>query len=295
MLGQIHEQLKSLPNAIYETMPNTNALQNCTQNVALCTAGDGGIKPTVMIKPKNNTQRSSETIDEIRQIGNDIMVRDVKNISGGGIVLTCETANETMKVKQLVLQQTNDKYEVQLPTIKKPRIKISNVLGTHTGTDVLNEIKTKNEPLRNADIKILKFNAKRNDNTNGQKTNDIIAEVDGTTFDACMRTRRVCIGWHSYNVTEHLYLKRCYKCCGFSHVASDCKHHVACSKCAGTHKAAECDGSSFKCVNCTIANEKYGLNLDTSHHAWSKNCSILNRRLKKLKDNIQYNVNTTGT
>lgn len=54
ILGQIHEQLKMMLNAVHEVMPNINALQNGTSNVAsyASVVGDGGIKPTVMIKPK---------------------------------------------------------------------------------------------------------------------------------------------------------------------------------------------------------------------------------------------------
>lgn len=230
------------------------------------------MKPAVLIRPKSNTQNCGATLDEIRSIGSDVIVRDVRNVNGGGTILTCETANDIMKVKQLVQQQANDKYNVELPAIKKPRIKIANVCQRFTVDELVIEIKTKNVPVRNGQFGIKKIHTRQ--------ANDAIAEVDGVTFDALMKLKKIYIGWHSYEDTEHLYLKRCYKCCGFSHVASEGKHHVACSKCAGSHKAAECNSSSLKCVNCKFANQLNRLNLDTSHHAWSEKCSIIQKEKK---------------
>lgn len=254
----------------------------------------GGVRPTVLIRPKNNTQRSSDTLEEMRSIGNDVLVRDVRNVNGGGIVLTCDTANETMRVKQLVQQQTNDKYIVELPTIKKPRIKIADVCESFTSEELINEIKLKNEAVQNGYFDVKKIHTKKRDRNN-QRSFDIIAEVDSVTFDALLKMKKVCIGWHSYDVTEHLYLKRCFKCCGFSHIAHDCKHQVAGARCAGPHKAADCNGTVLACVNCKCANELNGLNLNTAHHAWSKNCVILKNRLNKLKDSIQYGIGEINT
>lgn len=289
-IEQIFEQLIKLPNEIQTLAPKPTPHNESRSTATYANiVGSGVVKPTVLIRPKNNTQKSSATLDEIKSIGSDVIVRDVRNVNGGGIMLTCETANDTMKVKQLVQQRANDKYNVELPAIKMPRIKIVNVCESFTDVELVNEIKLKNELVRNGKIEIKKVHTKKKDNGTRQ-VNDIIAEVDCVTFDALIKMKRICIGWHSYDVAEHLYLKRCFKCCGFSHIANECKHHVACSKCAGTHKAADCNNSSFECVNCKFANQLNGLNLDTAHHAWSKKCSILQKRLIKLRDCIQYSV-----
>lgn len=119
---QIIEQLTKLPDEIKMFGPITNTPHNDCRSTATYAnvAGIGIVKPTVLIRPKSNIQNCGATLDEIRGIGSDVIVRDVRNVSGGVIILTCETANDTMKVKQLVQQQANDKYNVELPAIKRP-------------------------------------------------------------------------------------------------------------------------------------------------------------------------------
>lgn len=69
---------------------------------------------------------------------------------------------------------------------------------------------------------------------------------------------------------------------------------MACSKCAGPHKANDCEAREFKCVNCNAANNHFGLNLATAHHAWSRNCAVLQKRIKKLKEYVQYKLQSDG-
>lgn len=289
-IEQMFLQLCDLPKEITPALQKVldERVNDGGTNTYASVSNRGGVRPTVLIKPKDNTQKSGDTLVEMKSIGNDVLVRDVRNVNGGGIVLTCDTANDTMKVKQLVQQQTNDKYIVELPAIKKPRIKIANVCESFTSDELVNEVKLKNEAVQNGQFDVKKIHTKKRDGNN--QSFDVIAEVDSVTFDALMKMKKVCIGWRSYYVTEHLYLKRCFKCCGFSHIAKDCKHQIACSRCAGSHKATDCNGTVLACVNCKCANELNGLNLDTTHHAWSKNCVILNKRLNKLKDSIQYGI-----
>lgn len=247
------------------------------------------VLPTVIVKPKSNTQsqKSDDTFQEIvNNVANiDSVIRDTRNVRGGGILLSCENANATMKVKQMIEKQMGAKYDVELPPIRNPRVKISRVEAEFSKEEIVDSIKNKNN-LPNGNIKIIKLLKRGKDGI----FNDVIAEVDGETFDRLDRMKKVCIGWRIHDVNEHLYLKRCFKCCGFAHIAKECKNHTACFKCAGEHKSNECSSNSYRCISCTTANNKFNLNLQTDHHAWSRSCTVLQKRVEKLKKRIEYNA-----
>jgi hypothetical protein len=55
-------------------------------------------------------------------------------------------------------------------------------------------------------------------------------------------------------VNEYIHVSkpiRCYHCQKFGHVSSACKHGVACVKCSGGHKHAECHTDAIRCTNCS--------------------------------------------
>lgn len=74
-------------------------------------------------------QHSKKTYEEIVTNVNiaKVDVCGSRNVSGGGIVLRCNNTADTMKVKQLVSDKLGDNYEVLLPKIKLPRLRITNI------------------------------------------------------------------------------------------------------------------------------------------------------------------------
>lgn len=139
-----------------------------------------------------------------------LLVRDTQNIRGGGIVISCANAADTMKVKQLFDKNDQNEYDVHLPEIKKPRVKIMNVDGDMSPDDIVFDVVNKNDSLHYANFVIKKI--LKNENNNSQ---DIVAEVYGGTFDVMMNLRKIFVGWNRCIVMEHVYLRRCFKCCGF--------------------------------------------------------------------------------
>lgn len=270
------------------TIGNENANRMMPASASTSVMRRSNILPSVVIRPINNEQTCEATLKKVREcIGatdSDMLVRNTQNIRGGGVVLSCANACDTMKVKQLVYDNAANEYDVRLPEIKGPRVRISQINADMSTDEIINDILQKNENMSNAKIEIKKVMKK-----NLNETKDIIAEVDARSFEIMMMTKKLFIGWNCCKVDEHVYLKRCFKCCGFSHIEKECKRDVACSKCAGSHKSVNCSSRSFGCVNCMVANQQYGLNLPTEHHAWSRNCTVLQKRISKLKEYIQYN------
>lgn len=103
-----------------------------------------------------------------------------------------------------------------------------------------------------------------------------------------MESKRVNLGWKKCVVDDHVHITRCYKCCGFSHISTECKNKLACSKCGGQHKHSECRSKNMKCVNCSEMNKQFNLKIDCDHHAMSYKCETFQRKLVQLSKRIQY-------
>lgn len=216
----------------------------------------------------------------------DLKVNSTRNARDGGIVLCCDNAAETIKVKQIVSEKLGANYEVNLPSIKRPRLRISNIDINIPNDEIINQLKEHNEIIRAFDLKMITvFNKKLRNSS----FNEIIIELKGEEYKILIDIGVLKLPWRECKVYAHLHLKRCFKCCGFSHISSSCTSEQKCSKCSGSHKFSECKSKNMCCINCKILNDKYGLKMDTKHHAWGRECGVLQRRMNSLRNKIEYN------
>lgn len=246
------------------------------------------IKPAVVIKPKSR-QNSKKTMDDISNKidKSQVSVCDTRNIREGGVVLRCNNKNDTMKVKEMVRESLGDEYEVILPAIKNPRVRITNVCTNIPDEQIVNELKANNEQIQSIDMKLVTCIPKRK---RGATSNDVIFEVDADAYSKLLHIGTLNLPWRECRIYEHIHLKRCFKCCGYSHISSQCNREQFCSKCAGKHKQAECRNNRTCCINCKSLNERYNLKLDTNHHAWSHNCDVYQRRIQNMRSKIEFNA-----
>lgn len=172
-----------------------------------------------------------------------------------------------MKFKQLGEKSCGKSYEVTLPEVKKPRIRITNVSAQIEEKELINGIKKMNTELSQADLNIIAVIEKKK---NSYSYRDLVIEVNGATYNKMLNMEKLFLDWRECPINEHLYLQRCYKCRGFSHIAKNCKLTQRCSKCAGSHKFQDCKRNVVKCVNCSNVIDKYGADIDANHHAWSQ-------------------------
>lgn len=248
------------------------------------------VKPAVVIKPKTN-QHSTKTFEDISKNveKSEVNVCSTRNIRDGGVVLRCENATETLKVKQIINDKLGDRYEILLPTVKRPRLRVTNIDADIPNDKILDQMIHHNIELTYADMRLITvINRKRNK----YKYNDIIVEMKSDIYKKVLDQGKLKLPWRECRVFEHLHLKRCYKCCGFNHKSDECKNNQTCSKCAGiNHKFSECKKNNQCCINCKTANEKFNMKLDTKHHAFSRECTVFKRRILRLVNKIEYNEN----
>lgn len=247
----------------------------------------GTVKPAIVIKPKTK-QSCTKTFEEISEkIGkNDLKVCGTRNARDGGIILCCENSTETLKAKQIVNEKLGTSYDVLLPKINSPRIRITNIAPDIPNEQIVTELKKHNDQIINMDMRLVTVIPRK---IRSIQTNEAVLEVDCESFNKLLELSILSLPWRECKVFEHLHVKRCYKCCGFFHKSTECSQSQNCSRCAGNHKHSDCKSKNLCCVNCKIANEKFKLNLDTKHHSWSTQCTIYQRRLSSVKNRIEYN------
>lgn len=245
------------------------------------------VKPAVIVKPKNK-QESRKTREEICNKVDKSMVNvcGTRNARDGGVVLRCENAAETQKVKQLFDEKLGAEYEVVLPKAKCPRLRITNIDADIQKDDILTELKNHNSQMERMNMKLIAVIRKKHKDS---EYNDIIIEVDGAGYKKLKELEKVKLPWRECKIFDHLYIIRCYKCCGFFHKSVDCKINQKCHKCSGPHKFSDCHSKKDCCINCKLANVQYNMKLDTNHSAWSANCPVLKRHQSKLANKIDYN------
>lgn len=288
----IEQKLTALNQKI--TAQNMTSSSNNSRHTAKATHANhanttknASVKPAVVIKPKSK-QSSTKTLEEISQKINkcDLNVCGTRSARDGAIVLRCQNSAETLKAKQIVGEKLGNDYEITLPKLKSPRVRINNIAPEIPKEQIVDELKKHNEQIANFELKLITVIPRKVRST---ETNEAVLEVNSDTFNRLIEISILNLPWRECRVTEHLHVKRCYKCCGFFHKSTECKENQKCSRCAGPHKFSDCKSKSICCVNCKISNEKFKLNLDTKHHAWSKHCPVFLRRLTSVKNKIEYN------
>lgn len=171
------------------------------------------VKPAVVIKPKTK-QISSKTFEDITNNvdKSQVNVRSTRNVRDGGVVLRCENATETMKVKQIVNDKLGDKYEVVLPKVKHPRLRITNIDPDIENDSILDVLKQHNNELHEINMTLITVIPRKFRSTS---FNDIVIEVNGEAFNTLLELGALSLPWRECKIFEHLHVKRCYKCCGF--------------------------------------------------------------------------------
>lgn len=121
-LQEMRNEIKVITECLNGTIENTNHVSPACTNVG---AVKSAILPTVCVKPKNGKQLCEATLQRVKEniVGSEALVRDTQNIRGGGIVISCVNAADTVKMKQLIDSNIGNEYDTNLPEIKKTQSK----------------------------------------------------------------------------------------------------------------------------------------------------------------------------
>ncbi|XP_050308407.1 uncharacterized protein LOC126744878 [Anthonomus grandis grandis] len=248
-----------------------------------------GTFSVVLIKPVDE-QDGILTKKEIRQNvdPSKIEVSKFRQIKGGGVVIGCSDKNQIKDLRTQLEKQLGQKYTVEVPSLKKPKMKIVNINKDDVGLEdsdstIIDLIVKWNNLFDGEDfyMKVLKKSV------NNFKNINLILEADSITHNKLLSQERVKLGWSRCRVFNHVSVLQCFNCMGFNHYGKDCKSQQICSRCSGNHSYKECRSNEKKCINC-IKSKKPNENLDVSHEALSRECPCLLRIISLYNKKVDY-------
>lgn len=258
----------------------------------------------IIVKPLVD-QQCEETKKDIKKhvdvakLG--ISVNKVKKGNNGSIIIGCEKSKDKDCLKQNIEKVVGKKYKIEVPSLKKPKLKIIGIDKDDCKKDdesLISTIVKQNEDKlgmqgKEAELRILR-------RINNVKYGDmsIIVEISTSWYETIMKTERLNINWNKCRVTDFVGVLRCYKC--WRHMAKECRKEETCLYCAGNHESEICvkkdKMNEIKCVNCITRNKfiKEG-KLDISHRATDKCCPcyILSKR-RGRKRNTKASIDNSG-
>lgn len=242
--------------------------------------------PVVLVKPKTK-QKCSATramLDE-KMIPKQFDIKSVSNLPNGGLEIQCKNGNDLSKLHDNAVKELSVDYEIIIPKMCNPKIRITNMSEKLNETQIIENIKKQNESIKDGHMKVLHvFNVKYNE------TYGAIVEVDAKSFDVLVKKKRVFIGTDICKVMESVSVLRCFKCCGYKHRADTCRNNKACLRCGGEHIIKDCKATKSVCINCKTLVEKRNLDINWTHSAWSRECTVLQRHLEREKLRTKYSV-----
>lgn len=244
-------------------------------------------KPTLIITPKDASQCSNITKSVILQnvdpIKENLMVKQVHDVSNGGIAVRCD--NET-KLIDLVNSKLSNEYHVKQVSPIHPRVRISGLSEKLEGVTLFDMLKSQNSAIfdTNSYVKFLSIDALRKNKNVFHAT----FETDVETYHRFLSAGYVIIGFDYCKVYDAIDIRRCFKCCGFHHLASKCSSEAPiCPRCAGNHALADCNNVNLKCSNCTKHNTRSNVKkVRVDHAVWDKSCEVYKTALNSFKNRI---------
>lgn len=243
-------------------------------------------KPVIVVKPKDSTQSFDNTkaavVDVIDPL--EFKIQRVRKANKGGIVIECNNSKGIEELRKDAEAKLGHGYEITAPLGRCPKVKIIGMSNEMDDDDFLKTLMDQNSDIFSKDQKPKILHKFKTKNSNGVKI-----EVAGATFEKLMSARRVFIGWDSCIIYEAFDLSRCYNCCGFHHVAKNCKSEKVCGKCTLNHGPRECSSSILKCINCITTAKALKLELNIDHSAFSMNCEVFKHKIEMERQRINYN------
>lgn len=239
LVGQVkllEEKMSKLEYSKHHTNTTTSDSASTSKSISNVIKRNN-IKPAVLIKPKNKQQCKTTFADITKNMPqSSVDVCGTREVRDGGVILRCNNVNDTMKVKQLVQEKLGDNYEIVLPKIKSPRLRISNIDSDIPKDNIIDEIKKHNEEIAEIEFRLVAVIGRK---YRSYSYNDIIVEIDGDSYKRLLQMGTLALPWRECRIFDHLHVLR-YRCCGFSHKSSSCTKQQVCSQCSGSHKFAEC-------------------------------------------------------
>lgn len=278
---QLHKDVAEVKNVV-------NKFYNKTVEPKLVKSYAEVASDVVVIKPKvgsDSKVTKEDILKNIKPAELQVCITKIKNIKDGGILIGCSSKEELDKFKSAAEKKLKKNYNIKIPQLKNPCIKILDIEDTMDEDELKKYICKQNSYLQHEnffiEIKVIKKMKSRY---------MAIAETDPLSFKKIIENGKLSIGWNICRVFEYVRVYRCFNCGGFDHRANECKVGQICLKCTSAdHNTEKCEINRFTCLNCVSAKNKLKLNLNTDHSMFDMNCPCLQRKIDAERRNTKYN------
>lgn len=288
MLNMIEEMQKNIEQIKNEISKSSSETPSRKYSEVL----QGKPEQVLVVKPISK-QESRSTKNDIKKAINPteigVNITKIKQATNGAIVIGCENSEERHLLQTKITEKLNEKYNVEIPQLKKPKIKIANINNEDIDqqeTEIIRHLVKQNSidnQRKDFHLKILKVIENKK-----FKNSSLIVEVDPITYKCLLNKEKVNLGWSRGPVYNYVSILQCFKCQGFNHLAKNCEHQETCSICADSHNYKQCNSKEVKCTNCSKAKIKLNIDVDINHSALDKKCPCYLRLMKIKNQRIEY-------
>lgn len=240
--------------------------------------------PSLVIKSKEGTNYE-EMIKNIRKTVSidteNIRINKLRKIKDG--VVADLASNEDLENLRTMLENGEETkhYEIHKTKKREPQIIIRNVDKEITEEELLKGLKSKNEALKNTNLKIdLKLPSRG-------KVHYVIS-LSPHTFREIIKQKYVYSTWERYYINEFVSVKQCSACGTMGHTRGKCPYPLTiCLNCGddGEHNRKNC---KIRCINCEDNNKKFKLSNKIDHSCKSPQCPIFLRARAQSQKFIDY-------
>lgn len=243
------------------------------------------IIPNIVIRAKDKDNR--DTVNQIKgQLLGDIAVPIKKLLTSksGEVTIKCKNKEDIERTTALLSNRLKKNYQVEVQTLKAPRMKILDVQNDMNLNDLTEDIKNRNPSMLNGNFELV------HDFMNASKQRTVILEATAEIYSAVVKNEfKLYIGYQCCKVVDDINLNLCFKCGRLNHSSKNCQNARICLKCSGDHETISCKAEAMKCVNCAFYKEKYNEDKCTNHYPNdTTKCEYIKFKLQKLMNMTDY-------
>lgn len=243
------------------------------------------IIPNIVVKAKNKNNR--DTVNQVKsQLLGDVAVPIKKLLTNksGEVTIKCKNKEDVDRTTAILSNKLKNNYQVEVQSLKAPRLKILDVQNDMNLDDLTEDIKNRNSVMLNGKFSLI------GEFKNALKQRTVILEAAPEIYSVIVKNEyKLYIGYQCCKVVDDINLNLCFKCGRLNHSGKNCKNVIKCLKCSGGHETTDCKADIIKCVNCEFYNDKYNQKKCTNHHPNdTTKCEYIKFKLQKLMNMTDY-------
>ncbi|XP_023215055.1 uncharacterized protein LOC111617923 [Centruroides sculpturatus] len=270
--------------------------------------GEQGGNSAVLVYPSDEEEGARTDIKEItEQIFDKIQphkirvkIKEVKLIRDNGVCIRVGSEEDGKKLKEEIgkIQEIKDKIKCRTSGGKRPRVILLNVPQCIPEEEIIEVMTRQNDIWRGLEKDNIEEKCTINTVIKGKKTKEnchhVVISVTPSIRNILIAHKTISMAWTTIRVDDFVPVRRCYRCCGFGHMARDCTEQQRCSHCSRGHRFKECQLTNTipSCHNCKLTNRNLPpeKKLPTNHNAFSAECPVLIKLKTQIIKRIDYGI-----